>query len=400
VRVADYDLITIGGGLGGSSLGYAMAKRGARVLVLEREAKFRDRVRGEGMTPWGVVDARALGIDDIIMSASGHQLTRWQNYLGAMQVLDRPLLETPPHQPALSFYHPSMQHVLIDAAAAAGAEVRTGVRATGVEPGRPATVTVENGRAAERITARMVVGADGRGSLVRKWAGFSETQDPPRMQICGLYMEGCSAPEDSVRLVNDVSTAQASIIFALGGQRARTYFIHRVSDGFRLQGEKDVPQFIERCVATGMPAAFYERAEAAGPLATFDGADCYVQSPYRDGVALIGDAASSSDPSWGQGLSLTVRDARVLRDALVATDDWDAAGARYAAEHDRYYGTIHTVEDWFTQFFYETGPEADARRGRAFPLLAQDPTRMPDHFLAGPDAPAGERERRRFFGEE
>jgi 2-polyprenyl-6-methoxyphenol hydroxylase-like FAD-dependent oxidoreductase len=48
-----YDLITVGGGLGGSALAKAMAEHGARVLVVERERRFKDRVRGEAMHPWG-----------------------------------------------------------------------------------------------------------------------------------------------------------------------------------------------------------------------------------------------------------------------------------------------------------------------------------------------------------
>ena len=43
----DYDIITVGGGLGGASIAKAMAERGAPVLIIEREAKFKDRVRGE-----------------------------------------------------------------------------------------------------------------------------------------------------------------------------------------------------------------------------------------------------------------------------------------------------------------------------------------------------------------
>jgi flavin-dependent dehydrogenase len=49
----DYELVVVGGGLAGSSLGMAMAQHGARVLILEKEAAFKDRVRGEGMLPWG-----------------------------------------------------------------------------------------------------------------------------------------------------------------------------------------------------------------------------------------------------------------------------------------------------------------------------------------------------------
>ena len=48
-----YDIITVGGGLGGSAIAKAMAEHGARILVLEREKQFRDRVPGEGMSPGG-----------------------------------------------------------------------------------------------------------------------------------------------------------------------------------------------------------------------------------------------------------------------------------------------------------------------------------------------------------
>src|SRR5581483_512541 len=397
--MADYDLITIGGGLGGSSLARAMAKEGARVLVLERETKFRDRVRGEGMTPWGSAEAKQLGMYDILLQSCGHELPTWDIYLGTMPFGARDLPTTTPQaMPALAFYHPAMQQRLAEAAAEAGAEVRMGVRATGVEPGRPPTVTVEHGNGTERMTARIVVGADGRGSLVRKWAGFTEVQDPPCMQVTGMLYEQCPAPDDTVRLVLDIGRGCSSIIFPQGADRARTYVIHGVADGFRLQGEKDVARFRNECIAVGMPEAYFEGAEPAGPLATFDGAACYVRTPYRDGIALIGDAAASTDPSWGQGLSLTLRDARVLRDALLANDDWDAAGRAYAAEHDRYFAIEHAVEDWTTRFFFDRGPEADARRARGFPLLAQDPSRMPDHLIIGPDEPVGEAEHKRFFG--
>jgi len=145
---------------------------------------------------------------------------------------------------------------------------------------------------------------------------------------------------------------------------------------------------------------WYKGARTAGILATFDGADTWVDHPYHNGIALLGDAAASSDPTWGQGLSLTVRDARVLRDQLVADNDWDAAGHAYAAAHDRHYAAIHTCDNWFSELFLAIGLEADARRAKALPLIAQDATRVPDHAFSGPDLPQDEAMKRRFFGEE
>src|SRR5207245_1348633 len=96
-------------------------------------------------------------------------------------------------------------------------------------------------------------------------------------------------------------------------------------------------------IAAGAPAEWFDGAEPAGPLACFEGADRWVDHPYRNGVALIGDAAAASDPSFGCGTSLTLRDVRVLRDHLLANDDWNKAAEAYAAEHDRYYGALHRL---------------------------------------------------------
>ena len=100
-------------------------------------------------------------------------------------------------------------------------------------------------------------------------------------------------------------------------------------------------------------------------------------------------------------MALTLRDARILRDALAADDDWNAAGHAYAESHDRQFRDLHTAESWSTAIFMEPGPEADARRAKALPQLAMDQTRVPDIFFSGPgSAPVDEAARRRFFGEE
>ena len=115
---------------------------------------------------------------------------------------------------------------------------------------------------------------------------------------------------------------------------------------------------------------------------------------------MIGDAAAASDPGFGCGLSLTLRDVRALRDRLLAGPDWDAAGHAYAEEHDRYYGALRTVMGWMRQLYYEPGPEGEARRARALPRLAREPDRVPDIQGLGPECSVSDLARRRFFGED
>lgn len=114
---------------------------------------------------------------------------------------------------------------------------------------------------------------------------------------------------------------------------------------------------------------------------------------HRQGLA-------SNDPSWGQGLALAFRDARVLSDELLGGEDWDAAADRYAQRHDADYGMVRRVSGWFYDVFQRLGPEADARRARGLPLIAQDPTRVPDVLFSGPEFPLNTSSRTRFFGED
>ena len=103
-----YDIVVIGGGLGGSSLAKVMADNGFSVLVVESEEKFRDRVRGEAMMPWGVAEAKELGLYDAIMQCGGHELPWWDMYIGPKRVGHRDLLRTTapkeadPRAPAIS----------------------------------------------------------------------------------------------------------------------------------------------------------------------------------------------------------------------------------------------------------------------------------------------------------
>jgi 2-polyprenyl-6-methoxyphenol hydroxylase-like FAD-dependent oxidoreductase len=215
----------------------------------------------------------------------------------------------------------------------------------------------------------------------------------------GVLLGNCTMAEDTGLVAMDFTSGSMAILFPQGGGRARAYWALRGEGAKRLAGADGLGAFVEACSRTGAPADVYENVTVEGPLGTFDANDSWVDQPYRDGVVLVGDAAGVSDPTWGQGMSLAFRDVRTLRDALISTDDWDAAGRAYAEQHDHYFHATIDVESWMQAVFLDPGPEADARRARALPLIAADPMRIPDHGFSGPDLPCDDLVRQRFFGE-
>jgi len=220
--------------------------------------------------------------------------------------------------------------------------------------------------------------------------------------LSGVWLKHLSRDVDHAvaYVANNLMTGAVAALFPQRGDRARAYFGFHPSACQRLQGAADFPRFREQFNATSGGAIPFGDASPDGPLASFECVDVCVDHPYRDGVALLGDAAASNDPSWGQGLSLAFRDARALSDELLADTDWHAAADRYAQRHDQHYGAVRTVSGWFYDVFQRLGPEADERRARTLPLIAQDPSRVPDVLFSGPDIPLQADSRARFFGED
>ena len=374
-----------------------MARAGARVLVVERELTFRDRNRGEYIHPWGVLEGRALGITSRLLETCGHPVDWRTAYDGGALVARRHL--TPARGCAgIGFHHPEMQEVLLALARESGAEIRRGVTVTDAQPGTPPSIELDGG---ERIAARLVVGADGRTSRARRWTGLATLRDPECLVIAGIFHGGLDLPSDSVHTVYDPHLGQAVLIFPVGRERFRTYFYYaRQGPPRPLHDERHAGNFVAACVETGAPSAWFAHARVLGPLASFEAFDRWLEHPYRKGVVLIGDAAAATDPAFGDGLSLTLRDVRTLSGRLLATSDWDQAAEAYAVEHARYYGALRRIQGWTRELLFERGPAADARRAHALPLLAKEPDRRLDYPAWGPDGPSDEAARRRFYGED
>jgi 2-polyprenyl-6-methoxyphenol hydroxylase-like FAD-dependent oxidoreductase len=395
------DVVIVGGGLAGSTTAAILAKRGHDVVVLERETKFRDRVRGENMLPWGVAAARRLGVLDLLIAHGGHRVPWFNMYAMGEMTTHRPLDQTTPGgDTSLNMFHPDLQEALFAEAEKAGASMRRSATVAALESQNDHwRVSISEGDRTRSVEARVVVGADGKFSAMRKWGGFEVRRDPDHLRIAGALVAGTSVPDDGTHLC--MGPGFATFVAPLGKQRARMYFIYAGAMGDRqLSGRHKTSEFLDACRATGAPAEWYEGAEVIGPLAEFEGADQSVRSPATRGLALIGDAAAATDPSWGCGLSKTLVDVEAFVRARDESRDWSEALERYAAAHDDHYGKLHNILSWMTELVWSAGPEAEERRARVLPKMAADPRGYPDPAGLGPFGPSDEQAKRLILGED
>jgi menaquinone-9 beta-reductase len=350
----DYDLIVVGGGVAGAALSASVARSGARVLVIERSEQFHDRVRGDGIQPWGVAELRALGLDQAIGQSA--QAIRYMKLHRASVLLRVADLTQASFEGlhAVGVFHPDLQEALLGEAQRSGAKVLRGMAITAVRRGDTQSVTGWKDDRELVLRGRLVVGADGRHSMVRNEAGFISQRDPLNMLISGTLLESTHMPGDTLQVFHS-GRGSACQLVPIGARRMRVYFVtNRRTEHRPLSGPTDYAEFFSRCSAAGVPRSLLLHATPTGPLVTFEAADIWVDHPYQRGIALIGDAAASNDPSFSCGLSLALRDARVLSDALLSHEDWDVACRHYAQEHDRYYGALHTITRKLAKLLYGT----------------------------------------------
>jgi 2-polyprenyl-6-methoxyphenol hydroxylase-like FAD-dependent oxidoreductase len=386
------DIVIVGGGLAGSVLGASMARAGSSVLIVEKETAFRDRVRGEVLLPWGSVEAKALGIYDLLLEGCARAVQREIFSFGGEMSAPRDYpTSTPQGTCALSFFHPAMQEQLLAAAAQEGAAIRRGASVKALRPaehsaGRP-EVDIETESGIETVSARILVGADGRESRVAAQLGFIRERDEPELCIGGLQMAGDLEIEHALYFSLSRQSGRGSILLSNRPGNFRAYLLHHTQAlPRRLSGARDYQVAKQHFAEIGWPKDWLEVLQPHGTFATFDGAHQWVHRPTQGNCVLVGDAAGSSDPVWGNGLSRTLRDVRLLRDRLLESSNWPDAAAAYAEDHDDAFHRLRRAERLCAKLHFPMTEDADAARLRAYDLITRNPELNPDITGRGPEA--------------
>ncbi len=324
-----YDLIIVGGGIGGSSLGAIMAEAGWSVLVLEKQDEYIDRVRGEWIAPWGVAETQRVGLYDLLMSAGGHHITSHVTYDEGRAPADceaetMPLGILPNVPGPLCIGHPHHCETLWQEASKRGADCRRPVNVLEVTLGdAPFVRWSENGNE-HTAHAPLVVGAEGRQSLVRKQAAIHLHQDKPHHWFAGMLVDNVEGIDDTLQTIGTEGDF-GFLAFPQGGTKVRVYGGYPIEDKKRFKGETGQQEFLDAFKFDCAPANLaIANGTPAGPLFSYFNNDSWTDEPFAAGTVLIGDAAGWNDPINGLGLSITYRDVRTVSEILKAGKPGDA----------------------------------------------------------------------------
>jgi 2-polyprenyl-6-methoxyphenol hydroxylase-like FAD-dependent oxidoreductase len=372
------DVVVVGGGIGGAALACALAREGLGVTVLEGTTEYEDRVRGESMQPWGVKEARALGVEDALIAAGAHIAPIWKQYSeSGTEPAEIPVAMMVPDVPGtLNLRHPVACQALVDAASQAGATVVRGARDVKLSNGGSPAVSYATNGSPHEVRTSLVVGADGRASTVRKQAGITLERQAAISYIAGLLVDGLDDVPDDHDVLADAGDL-FFVMFHQGDGRARVYLAPGVSGRHRFSGREGTERFLQACAQARSAYPWAEQVTAgtpSGPCATYPGDDTWTDAPYADGVVLIGDAAGHNDPIIGQGLAIASRDARIVRDLVLDGARDAAAFVPYGEERLARMERLRFIADVLAITQAEDADNTSARRAFvAEKMAAMDP---------------------------
>ncbi len=401
VTARSYDVIVVGGGIAGSALAGVLARAGVGVLVVEKEARFRDRVRGEATLPWGLADALAMGLGDVFGQAGCVDLRGMQWYADQRRsTLDVFATDSIDGLPEVGFSHPRLQEVALSWAEAQGATAIRPAKAIGASSAGTASVRVVHEGRESDYRARLIVGADGKLSVARRWFGAETLSDAEVNRFGGVLVSGVRTDDRDTDNVGDSGDTSVNW-FAQSVDMTRLYLMGP-AEVLRAHGVDRSFDALIAVAAGAMPEGSLDDVRPEGPIGFFANSDIWPSRIAGNGIVLIGDAAGSVDPTQGHGTSMLFHDVRELSELLLAERDWTAAIAEFEVRRRRYYDVIHQYDRWVSMYNYGIGDAADRAREGHKRAKQQDPSlggfgaiegRGPDGLVADETA------RRIYFGE-
>jgi 2-polyprenyl-6-methoxyphenol hydroxylase-like FAD-dependent oxidoreductase len=307
----------VGGGPAGAVLSLLLARVGVDVTLLEAHPDFDREFRGDTIHPSVMEIMDQLGLADKLLELRHTELSTFtlQTASGPFTPVDLSRLRTKyPYitmMPQTSFLEfvtresgrcPNFRLVM-------GARVRELVEEDGVVRG--VRYDSEDGR--REVRAVLTVGADGRGSRVRRLAGFEPVKTSPPMDV--LWFKLPRKKEDPAGIVGRFGRGHVAVMLDRDDHWQAGYIIPK---GTYPELRREGIEALHRGFAELIPE-YADRIEHVkdwqqASLLSVESSMC--PRWYRPGLLLIGDAAHVMSPVGGVGINYAIQDAVVAANVL------------------------------------------------------------------------------------
>ena len=344
-----YDAVVVGARCAGAATAMLLARRGMRVLALDRQPYGSDTLSTHALMRAGVIQLHRWGLLGALEAAGTPAIRRTSFHYGDEELV----VPIKARDGVDALYAPRrtvLDALLVDAARDAGAEVVHGARVVslvGGEGGRVHGVDIERaGGATARIEAEIVIGADGMRSTVARLVGAAaERSGRHAAGVVYGYWTGLGLEHthwyyrEGVGVGAIPTNDGAACIFAgTSSARFRDEIRPDLAAGHR--------RLVEEC-APGLAAALTDEGRL-GQLYAFAGHPGFLRRSWGPGWALVGDAGYFKDPITAHGMTDALRDAELL--AIAATSSSERALADYQERRDGLACELHDISDRVASF--------------------------------------------------
>jgi flavin-dependent dehydrogenase len=305
----DADVAIVGAGPAGAAAALFAARRGHRVIVLDKQKFPRDKPCGEGLMPSGRPALRELGLEDDVVAGGAPPLHGIQFGLVEQPQVAVPFPKHDGEQAGLGIRRVTFDARLADALGHdSQIQFRPQTEVHDVRTNADGTATL--GTAAGEIRTRFVAVADGLRSALRHRLGWTVGPRPPHRYgiVAHWTMDGPVDPWVRITFDRGLEVYEGPVA---GNQRmvALLCYQDRMREfGGRLEGR------YREIVLELRPAL--RHADLVGSVAAVGPFWYRASTVARDGLFLVGDAAGFTDPITGEGVAAGLRQARAFAAAL------------------------------------------------------------------------------------
>jgi len=332
-----YDAIIVGARCAGSSTAMRLARKGYRVLVVDRATFPSDTVSTHVVQPLAVAALARWGLIDRLTATGCPPIHTYTFDFGPFTISGAPGTKDTPV--AYCPRRTVLDKLLVDAAAEAGAEIREGfaVEEILIEDGRVVGIKGRSkGAATVTERAQVIVGADGRYSLMAEAVRPEQyNEKPPLLAAYYTYWSGLPMDgrfETYIRPHRGFAAAPThnGLTLTVGGWPYSEFETNKKDvEGNFLKSFDLAPEFADRVRGAKREAPF-----AGAAVSNF------FRKPYGPGWALVGDAGYNRDPITAQGITDAFRDAErcaiALDQAFTGARSFDEAMSEYQRDRDEH----------------------------------------------------------------